>query len=1005
MFLVLAVVIPGYFDIKRQFSEAREAAQIEISAVADLKVSQIESWHKSFLRDAGVISNNFIIREKALQLLSGSKDTTLRQELLEWMGNRQKYHEYRQMVLFDSKGVPLLSVPKGLAVDNISHNKYFSAALQSDTIMPIDLHRGHDDWQYIHLGIYIPVGIKQGAGGMAKGTWMIQIDPYKLLYPLIQTWPSARYSAETLLVKREGNDILFLNELRHRKNTALNLRIPFDTKKNLPAAIAISGQKGLVEGIDYRNVPVLAEVRSIPGTNWFMVAKIDREEIYAIVRRHAWKNGAIVLALLFSCLFAAGFVLKRRNNQILRQQLASEQERRITAEALNESRQEAAFFANLLEKSSQPFCVRYPDGHIGLFNNAFASLIGYSREEIENTKQPYHFTNPEWLETEVTVLKKLRSSEKPIRYTKEYIRKDGSLIPVELLVHIVSDKKGLPEYYYAFISDISERKAAEKALRDSKNRLQLALRSADFGVYNLNLITGKATTDSEYDTMTGIGSFDILETVGEFFEKIHPDDIQKVSKMYEACIKEEVPIFRVEFRLRSKSGEWVWILSVGKIVEWDSEGHPTEMIGIHGDITAQKLTEENLRKSESLLKETQKISNIGGWEYDIENRTMLWSDEVYNIHGVSKEYDPGNPDFETKFYLPEDQGILNEAFRRALENGESYDLTIRSIKADGTLIWVWTTGQAERKGGKIARVFGNIMDITKQKLAEEKMLAANEEIQKLLEDAEESRHVLLSIVEDQKESQRQIQKLNAGLEKRVQERTARLEEVIKELESFSYSVSHDLRSPLQHITGFAQLLDKRINQSLDEKSRHYLEIIKDSAARMGALIDDLLSFSRMGRTEMMKKNVNIGSLVSEVINDFKIETKARNIEWKISNLPDVTGDPAMLKQVFVNLISNALKFTRERNMAIIEIGSMPDINDEICIYVKDNGAGFDMKYVDKLFGVFQRLHRDEEFEGTGIGLANVRRIIHRHGGRTWAIGAVDMGATLYFSLPGQQGSV
>lgn len=1002
IFLVLAVAILGYFDIKRQFSEAREAAQIEISAVADLKVSQIESWYENHLRDAGVIFNNQIVREKAIELLSGSKKVLLQQELLEWMKNRQKNHEYKQMILFDSKGVPLLSVPKALPAFDISHNKYFQAAILSDTVLPIDLHRDDYAWKYIHLSIYIPVGIRQGEDGRAKGAWMIQIDPYKLLYPLIQTWPSARYSAETLLVRREGNNILFLNELRHRKNTALKLRIPFDPKSSLPAALAVSEQKGIVEGIDYRDVPVLADIRSIPGTDWFMVAKIDQKEIYTAARRQSWQSGAILLTLLLFCFAGVGFILKQQNNRTLKQQLADEHERRITAEALYESRQKTAFFANLLEKSSQPFAVSYSDGRISLFNNAFAKLLDRSREEIENIKQPNHFTHPEWIESELSALKELYITGNPIRYEKEYIRKDGLSVPVELLVHLVRDEKGLPDYYYAFITDISERKAAEKALRDSKNRLQLALRTAKFGIYNLNLITGKATTDSEYAVMTGLDSSDILATVDEFFEKVHPDDCQNVRKIFESCLQGKLPIFRAEFRLRSKSGRWVWILSVGKIIEWDSEGNPIEMLGIHGDITEQKEAEENLKKSERLLKETQKISHIGGWEYDVESERMFWSDEVYNIHGVSKEYDPSNPDFETQFYLPEDRGKTIKAFRRLLENGESYDLIIRSIKADGTLIWVRTSGHAEQNEGKIIRAFGNIMDITKQKQAEEKMLAANEEIQKLLKDAEESRHVLLSIVEDQQESQRQIQKLNAELEKRVQERTARLEEVIKELESFSYSVSHDLRSPLQHMTGFAQLLGKRANQILDEKSRHYLEIIIDSTARMGSLIDDLLSFSRMGRSEMMKKNVNIGSLVSEVINDFKIETKERDIEWKISPLPDVTGDPAMLKLVFANLISNALKFTNERNRAIIEIGSMPDIKDEICLYVKDNGAGFDMKYVDKLFGIFQRLHRNDEFEGTGIGLANVRRIIHRHGGKTWAKGAVDMGATFYFSLPGPQ---
>jgi light-regulated signal transduction histidine kinase (bacteriophytochrome) len=178
-----------------------------------------------------------------------------------------------------------------------------------------------------------------------------------------------------------------------------------------------------------------------------------------------------------------------------------------------------------------------------------------------------------------------------------------------------------------------------------------------------------------------------------------------------------------------------------------------------------------------------------------------------------------------------------------------------------------------------------------------------------------------------------------------------------------------------------------------------MEVISDSAKKMGTLIDDLLSFSRMGRNEMFKSRVDLDDLVQDVIREFRLETEGRNIRWKISPLPSVTGDRSMLRIVLVNLLSNALKFTRPRQQAEIEIGCKPDIKDETIIFIHDNGVGFDMNYADKLFGVFQRLHRVDEFEGTGIGLANVYRIINRHGGKTWAEGQVDQGATFYFSLP------
>jgi K+-sensing histidine kinase KdpD len=231
------------------------------------------------------------------------------------------------------------------------------------------------------------------------------------------------------------------------------------------------------------------------------------------------------------------------------------------------------------------------------------------------------------------------------------------------------------------------------------------------------------------------------------------------------------------------------------------------------------------------------------------------------------------------------------------------------------------------------------------------------------------------------------------------DRAAQLEAANKELEAFTYSVSHDLRAPLRHVAGYAELLQKHASSSLDDKSRRYMKAILEAAKKMGDLIDNLLRFSRIGRAETESASVNLEQLSREVVAEFRQETSGRDIAWKIGTMPVCYGDRAMLKLVLVNLVSNAVKFSRNRNRAQIEIGCVRDDSHGTEIFVKDNGAGFDMQYANKLFGVFQRLHLPEEFEGTGIGLATVQRIVHRHGGTIRAEGALDEGAAFYLSLP------
>jgi len=250
------------------------------------------------------------------------------------------------------------------------------------------------------------------------------------------------------------------------------------------------------------------------------------------------------------------------------------------------------------------------------------------------------------------------------------------------------------------------------------------------------------------------------------------------------------------------------------------------------------------------------------------------------------------------------------------------------------------------------------------------------------------------VEEDLRKARDELESVN----RKLAERSAALETSNKELEAFAYSVSHDLRAPLRHVSGFAELLRSSAAPSLNEKSNRYLTVVLEESNRMGSLIDDLLAFSRIGRAEAHYSTISLQQIVQEAVAEASQDANSRNIAWSVEALPDWYGDRSMLRLAVINLISNAVKFTGTRSEPKFEIGCSERKDDQLVLFVRDNGVGFDMKYSNKLFGVFQRLHSQEAFEGTGIGLATVQRIVHRHGGRVWAEGKVEGGATFYFSL-------
>jgi PAS domain S-box-containing protein len=478
------------------------------------------------------------------------------------------------------------------------------------------------------------------------------------------------------------------------------------------------------------------------------------------------------------------------------------------------------------------------------------------------------------------------------------------------------------------------------------------------------------------------------------WQSVHdPDVLPKVLERWKGAIALGQP-FEMEFPLRGANGQFGMFLT-RMVPLKDANGRVVRWFGTNTDISERKQAEVQLagqaqelaRRAEelahsrqALVTQTLMLQSVldsmgeGLIASDLDGHFLIWNDSAKKLMGRDAS------DLPTEQWTPHYQVFLSDGISpcppdrlplvRAL-HGESVqvEMVVQHPENASRVDLEVTARPLKDNLGKLGGGVAVLRDITERKAAE-----------------------------------REVQALNQNLEARVIERTAELKAANKELEAFTYSVSHDLRAPIRHISGFTKILVEKFRSSLPAEAQGHLQLIGQAAGRMGEMVDEMLKLARLGRQALEVKITRLSSLVADVVTLLAPETEGRQVEWKIGELPFMECDPILIRQVFQNLISNALKYSRPRSPAMIEIGQREKDGGKV-IFVKDNGVGFDMKYADKLFGVFQRLHVAEEFEGNGIGLATVERIIKKHGGAIWAEAEPDRGATFYFTLGGLGHSV
>lgn len=1074
------------YRLKSRQAAIRAEVQETLTAIADLKVGQIANWYRERKGDAAVVFNTPMIAGQIRQFLAHPSEGESRQSLFTWMSTLQQQSNYKVVALYDAQGVERLAAPEGLVETNLNIGKNANHALRSKTPILLDLHKDSSNGP-IDLCLLIPMGLKPHPDQPAEAVIVLQVDPYSFLYPLVQTWPKPSSTAETLLVRREDNEVLFLNELRHRTNTALALRWSLaDT--NLPAGMAVQGREGIIEGTDYRGVPVLAALRKVAGTPWALVSKMDRDEVYQPLHRQARMTGLIGAFAMLS--ITLGFILVWRQRELAhsRRELDSRKE---TEETVRQSEQQ---FRQLVEANPDAIFIQ-TERRFTYVNDAAIRLFGATdaRELLgQAILDRIHPDHREGVKTRIKDLNEQKLS--PPRIEETCLKMDGTPVPCEISAVPLRYKGS--DGAIVFAHDITERKKSEEVLRQSEEQMRLFFERQIVGMAIISPQQGWLKVNDSVCKMLGYSRDELIRMT--WAELTHPDDLARDEVQFGRLLEGEISEYSLEKRYIRKDGAVVVAnLSVGCVRK--SDGAVDYILALVNDITERKRAEQGLRESEARYRSLFE-NMIEGFAYCL----MLFDvngqpdDFIYlevngafesmtglkNVAGrpvsevipgirttdpdLLKRYGQvahsGIPDrfeiyvsalkmwFDLAVYCPA-RGyfvavfdVINARKETELALKDSEERFHRAVvhspfpillhAEDGAIIqasqsWYEITGYTPEElvnvGDWTERAYGQRKNLVKAEIdklygLDRRVVEGDHNIRTRdgstriwdfssapLGRLPDGRRLVISMamdVTERRKAEGDIRQLNVELEQRVRERTALLEAANKELESFSYSISHDLRAPLRHISGFMDLLEKHVGGQLDDLGRQYIRHVSSASKDMTRLIESLLNFSRMGRVNIKWAQVDMEGLVRESIATLDQELVGRRVEWHFGPLPHVTADHDLMKLVWMNLIGNAVKYTRGRDPAWISIHcedreseAASGVGAERVFSVRDNGAGFDMEYAQKLFGVFQRLHRQDEFEGTGIGLANVHRIITRHGGRIWAEAKVNEGAVFYFSLP------